>query len=425
MKYWYRIFVAAFFLTFAVKSYAIDDNRNYLDGESQEKILREVRSKRGGTEGLSNSTRTYSNYDSLGNNYESIYMGWADGEWTNSERWFYEFNYLKQVIKFTKYQWRYEEWYPLFKIHYKRNADGKLIHYVDSTWTGEKFNANFEEIIEYTETGKTSLIIQKKHNNINGWVNHTREIFIYDEKDLLITDSIYQWISEEWTLYKVFHNTYEDGLRKDQVVELNISGEMVNNEKYEYFYDEDGRRVQTIFYMDYLNEWIPQESVETKYNESGSKIEDNYKKWDNDQWLDGNIQSWEYDEDGDVIRFLQKNYIGGQWYDTKESVYVYEYITVGVDEPANGLSDELLISPNPSGASFVLTFDMPSAAIADIELYSLSGQKLISFSKFLSAGPNEVNIDTACLEGFSLNAGSYYIVIRSKNLYMTGKLIVK
>ena len=272
---------------------------------------------------------------------------------------------------------------------------------------------------------KTSKVIQRKYNDAKGWTNHTKELYFYDQNENLILDSLFQWKSDEWFLFKVFQYEYdEQGNRISKTEIMSIAGEMILNEKYSYSYNDDGQRTELVFSMYYADHWVPIEQVYYLYNESGTLNEEKHNKWENEEWAENFVQKLEYDDEGDMTRFLQEELIDGEWYPTKESIYTYEMMMVGVKEIVT-TEDYLMVYPNPAASLITIPLDINISGTANLEIYTIDGIKVADYKRFLSAGMNRLEIALKNMSGYSLESGAYYFSIEAKGLSASGKFIVK
>jgi len=105
---------------------------------------------------------------------------------------------------------------------------------------------------------------------------------------------------------------------------------------------------------------------------------------------------------------------------TADAVFTVEQVLLGSMSPANSsnaaVAKSLNVYPNP--ASNVLTVEVDAVAASSVELVDLSG-KLVA-TQSVGAGFNKVQFNVA-----NVNAGLYFLSVRSANGVVTQKVIVK
>jgi hypothetical protein len=100
-------------------------------------------------------------------------------------------------------------------------------------------------------------------------------------------------------------------------------------------------------------------------------------------------------------------------------------LSIDTTLPPNGLSDlkkrsdDLLLYPNPSEGNFKLRFFYDGSEETKMSLYNALGSKLYEIEDHSVQGINEWEINQ------SLSSGIYWIILSSKNMVRTGKVIVK
>ncbi len=105
---------------------------------------------------------------------------------------------------------------------------------------------------------------------------------------------------------------------------------------------------------------------------------------------------------------------------TSNAIFTIEKVLIGSESPAvstiNVVAKSFSVYPNP--ASDVLTVEVDAVAASSVELVDLSG-KLVA-TQSVGAGFNKVQFNVA-----NVNAGLYFLSVRSANGVVTKKVIVK
>ncbi len=92
--------------------------------------------------------------------------------------------------------------------------------------------------------------------------------------------------------------------------------------------------------------------------------------------------------------------------------------TVGIEEiKANG-DNSMRIYPNPMTNNSNITFEVSAPGMVTVELFDISGKKVIAAQNNLQAGTQTFNVS-------GLNSGIYTVSIKSDNFVYTGKMISK
>lgn len=82
--------------------------------------------------------------------------------------------------------------------------------------------------------------------------------------------------------------------------------------------------------------------------------------------------------------------------------------------------DEVLTFPNPTSGNFQIAFDSESSEFGKIEILDLTGRIMYQKSIEIEVGFNNIHIDD-----FNELPGIYYISIRSADLFLGDKFVVK
>jgi hypothetical protein len=116
---------------------------------------------------------------------------------------------------------------------------------------------------------------------------------------------------------------------------------------------------------------------------------------------------------GTYVAFII-GYVNGIPYKSNTIDVTFTYSSFGIEEVSDSKQSELY--PNPAGSFFMFDLDLKFRKYR-LELYSLNGQKLISYEAS-NAGTNKANVDF-------LKAGTYLVELYFDDRQVTRKLVIR
>ncbi|WP_372949351.1 T9SS type A sorting domain-containing protein [Mariniphaga sp.] len=365
--------------------------------------------------------RQYYEYDSAGNTIKEIKSGWDDSQndWVNQqlEEYKYDENGNRTFYSYSSWNQEMKDWVPVSKEEnlFDNQSNQTLRSYYswdvgENIWVGfEKFEYEFDENgIKLHESEYTW------NEESNTWIGNRKEVYVYDEYGNITQAGLYDWdkMEEDW-LFIEEQNLYK--------YEYDSDGRIISKEnlkfksKSEYAFDETGRYILEKNYVwdSNIEDWRMNVMYEWGYDSEGRMILDGNLNWlqYGDMYY-GSRRIFELSETGQLL--MESNYIWsnevGDWIGSskREITYfeglfktvlysnwdinkndwqnylkeTYFYSTEIVQETVE-INSEKNIKIYPSPAENFIRVQLPNSSVpAQLELFNLSGQKILSAQIF-------------------------------------------
>lgn len=351
------------------------------------------------------ASKTGKEFDINGNLLATIeyQWDWMENQWTELFKEKYEYDSLENRTLTSLYVWSDADKNWVFSVNrtlseYEYDENGRILKQIISQWNEDSGNwdlANKNEY-EYDEQGR-----QISHENAwwnptyADWENLTKTVYDFDEAGHYILDGNYVWDTglSNWRIHR----------------------------EYRWAFDAAGRQTINSFleWGGYGNIYWGNK-LETNYNENGRTLMRADYGWDTDagEWKGATKTEYTYDDYGDYGRNLVTlwyiwNQADKKWqYDTRETCY---YSTGPVQDVVE-INAEINVKVYPNPAENVIRVQLPNSSVpAQLELFNLSGQKILSAQIF----------DGELISVSHFKPGIYsWRIIQNKEIF-TGKFVKK
>lgn len=412
----------------------VGDEKNLMSYDENSNITQEINQEWDyNTNDWRNSNKTEYEYDNMNNNTEKIEYSWfkQTSEWFAQEKMEYKYDDENNLIETIQFDMQGEDWEPLTKVEYKYE-DGKLI-----------------------EENKSELIL-------NEWEVQIQKLYEYDINGNISLFQLYFRLTSELQPLRQDEYYYDENQNLVEMLESRgtASYDWTPAKKIEYFYDS-GNLIKELEsnYLDNMKEWYPFFKNEMEYDNNGYMTLLQEFQYDREEevWNSYQKYEYEYDEYGNVLMTIDRadDTQDGTWrFGYKDEIEIDYSVALSeimindmirdmfVHKPVSGKTSfwsvedqqwneyyyselyysdattsvlerddiSVLLFPNPARDKIKIS---GLSEIANLEIYSVSGERLIS--KRLLPG-EEINIS-----GFS--AGTYIYNLRVNGGQASGKFI--
>lgn len=268
------------------------------------------------------------------------------------------------ISAFLEGNWVYQR-----KNLYQYDANGNMTEIISYEYNGD-WKAERKTSYSYDQRGNMTEIVISEYNT--GWVNVSKEIAEYDGKNRQIRYEGYEWKNGEWVgldkeeyaylpnsefqilwlIYVwdvdsrqwVYDNKVEQEFENGNIIlqqesfwnpEANEwiggiwrSGELLQNGKTIFTYDDRGREISQIFSKLEGNEWMNKVAMETTWSVlETDEVQSNRKAYtysSNEAREYNQDLIYRYDSFGNKTYAIEKHKIEGVWQSLYEEIYVYD-----------------------------------------------------------------------------------------------------
>jgi len=303
-------------------------------------------------------------YNDSGKLVEKTIQVWhrVNEEWINHFRKQFFYNDLTQLSGVLMQHWNREltDW---MNRHHRMFAYGENdLLIADTTkkwfrdaevWIGVKLNKYV-----HNDAGKLKMkiLLKKRHHHNGPWHHFARELFHYDDNDILtgIKTEIWDNLFDIW----VSHHRI--------VLQYNDEGKL--------------HAKSHQFWFRLINIWVNKNRVLIGYNDEGLVAHRIKQSWNHHQslWMNRAIEHFQYDGDGSIVEKLLQlwNRQLNDWMNFKKWVIEIQYKSGPADLPdisENGV-DVIYQNPYPAYAPITVVGLGNKQAVLDI--YDLSGKRV-------------------------------------------------
>lgn len=324
-------------------------------------------------------------YDAEGNQTEYLYDLFRNGRWNPFRHIFNTYSkglLSEQTCKSIDANGIFNNSYRQFYQYDEKGNDTNYLYQVYDS-TGKWANA-VKWSKTFTETGKISTYISYI-DDFGKWLEQNKEVYTYNEKDLLAQMEIFRSESYSWGKTADYHYTYDDNgyLKSYQREGLRFDEWVV--EKYEYELDEDGNHTLGQCFRQQNENWNPVVLYDLE--------------------LHYNHQTASFRASNTPLHKIEISFARGE---------KSEIVVPPVANSSAPKDLDVNIYPNP--ASHVLYVEIPQNSPSEIFLIDLSGR--ILFKTTSNGGTLELPVESLAGKGQAL------LHIRQDNTTVTRKIIL-
>jgi hypothetical protein len=226
-----------------------------------------------------------------------------------------------------------------------------LLLFAQASVSGKERNRkDFVKLLDYT--------ISYKWDNLNNtWATVTRDIYVYDQADLM-SQSISVDINTGDSLSRILYIYDDPGKLEEYYFQNYDTNKWVNIRKYDLEYDENGK-MKTLIVIDWKNGKLVynRRLTDYTYNDQGLCTFVQYQGWNGSEWensaqeyyyyngknilersesfdpngVRGNRVFYETNTSGQRTRMLVQNIYNNVWYDVYQDLYTYDKCGYNID----------------------------------------------------------------------------------------------
>ncbi len=339
-------------------------------------------------------------YDLQGNNTLSVFYSYnvIQKEWiiTRKEKTEYEFSENGLVHYAFLYSWDEwsQEWNKIQRILYGYDESGNVTQLVYYSWNPALSNweTQSRKVSTYDSSGRVLSEESFTYDlSLKEWVNNRKYVYQFDGEGSETVYESYQWNTDinDWNGIEKFEKHYNSvGLQDFWMV---------------YGWSQDSKQ------------WKSRNKVTWEFDEYWNQTVYSVYLWsvDDSSWHVGYMNKYDYNYDsfGNITRSLISSWdnISASQQSGFINHFYYTKINDGVPAIQSNINSGISVFPNPVSA----TLCIDGAEGANVEVFSLAGEKVMAFSRVSSS------VDIS-----SLTQGIYVVKITNgKQLYF--KKIIK
>jgi len=357
---------------------------------------------------LINSNKTSYTHDSNNNILTRLSQGWYNNSWVNSdkttcsydsknnkltdlyERWennilqigyydtcFYDSNnnltsFIRKKYSFeTNYEWRYI-YRASYTYDYNNNLLSEFSEIADGVWKNAILVTN-----SYTDNKLTTKLWQRWENN--RWENGDQEIYTYDSNNNIINVLLEIWNHNFWE--KIF--------------------------QYNFIYDSNNNMLIKLLQRRENDVWANVHQYKMTYNENMNGISSDYWEWIDESWQPSDYIA------GDIMLVYYNNMQSSffTWgYHKVTATYIKVSNISAIEKPCEKI--DIYLNPTKD----VLTIESEDFIIKQIDLFDISGRKILSHQINNSSSQYKINIS-------QLPSEIYVMRITTDKCILTKKIV--
>lgn len=202
--------------------------------------------------------RQLSTYDAEGNETAFEYFLWDGASWREYRCLYREYGknlLLRELCMAIRVDGSYDSAYEQV---YQYDAQGNNTDYLYRTYDSLGWSDAVHRTMTYSTTGRLLEYVSAIWDNaMNGWMNQSREVYVYDQAGNNDSLYIYAWESYAWNQTACYDYEYDANGRLSSYVREGLRYETMERDRYEFERDEDGNAVSgtCLRYSD--TAWVP------------------------------------------------------------------------------------------------------------------------------------------------------------------------
>ncbi len=265
-----------------------------------------------------NDAKTTNTYDANNNQTTSIEESWIAGAWTNLNKLIYTYDANKNMLTFISQNWVSAAWVNLDKTSYTYDANNNLLIELYQSWNGTSWDNQFRRNYLYNASNKRILEIAQL--GATTWADYSKDTFIYDNKNNLITDLNFFWDGTDW----------------------------LNQDRYLFTYDANNNKITELTQNWNGTVWSDMSKYTSTYDANKNLLSVLQQSWNGTLWQNYNLNKSTYDANNFMKSTCYKYYDNaGISILSGDSFYYYFHTAVnGINTPTNA-STRFHIYPNP------------------------------------------------------------------------------
>lgn len=278
---------------------------------------------------IENYFRKTINYDDDGY-YSETSDNWANETWVDGRKTVYgetdsDFHLLKYKRDTEENDWElYEKWYTYF-------SEDSLTSYriTEKLFESEMIKVN-ELITNYNSFYLPELYEIRRLSSTNGWLNDSKSILEYDERQNLIFTEVFNGNHDQWENdYQYIYNYDENNYLSSRIqLRWKDQGYWDFRSRHDYVNDESGNVVIDYTFDDIGDSlWIYSNKVEYTYN-TINQITSNLRSLyhpENESWTNNRKQDYFY-ENGLITLYINQAWdsLSSTWLESSHNIYEYD-----------------------------------------------------------------------------------------------------
>jgi hypothetical protein len=407
----------------------MSDYNKYCTYDNQGNLLTQLKTDANTGDTLEMITRTY---DSELRLTKRIIQVWNNGNWENSEQYYYEYDAHGNQTIFLYYFWQ-GSWVPSMGTkHIYIYENNKITEDLSQYWnqTNTMWVNTSKEIFTYDINGyRTERVYQLWDNNMGIWISAYKDNYMVSASGI-----VNEMITQEWD---DMNSTWVNNLKY-----TNITWHQWNGD----FYTSD---LESITILNWNNGiWENYMRIECTWESNGSYVEI-HQQYSNGNWVNSERQTYSYDDHGNFILWTIEFWMNNNWVIDMGTQFLLTYDGIDLIERIyqewdhinsewanwtkeeysdfmhtqgfgdNQLAQYIHLYPNPTSGILYVEPEMQEAKGLTVDIVNSNGQ--VVFTKQIhSTGDGLIEIDlSGCVRGI------YFVKLQMEHEIKVGKLILR
>lgn len=382
-------------------------------------------------------------YDFNGNLLSELKHSWKENHWKKTYLFTYTYDLYGNMLTSLLQRNENDHWINYSYYEYSYSQNGKILTCLEQLWQNDQWANSYIVQNHYDDRNNLDISLRQIWQSDQAtWINSSRNLSSYDNKDFITTCLKESWFDGAWQGNELITYTYNDS--DDLLTELlqyQFDHVWINFVLNTYTYDNLGNKtsyseqfwngeewvnmtrklwtyyikgaVSTELYQEWTgNYWTNSSNISYVYDEDLNCINSTWFSWINDSWenymkvdyqfKDGMITGLGYAWDGfswtsgNAMIYLQLINEEGvldfcEWYGTKAEVFYSLFFTGAPEQPIN-TDPSLTIYPNPANLILNIDYETQSTEKTTIQILDLSG-KIIDSYAFGNTGPGALKAE--------------------------------
>jgi len=374
---------------------------------------------------------------------------WDSTNWNLDKQKTYHYDVKNNLIELVNYYWEDINWTNGGKYKYSYDSSLNLTESLFWWWRNSNWENRARESFSYDENQNNIEYKWLLFDSLE-WHNEYRRILVYDENNYLIQTDSYTGNEREWMLIGSHRYNYKYNLHNNlseyRVEELDLNNwTWTNIRKDIYTYDENNlltelewfywwdlewQRTSKRIYsyernnlVEYLDrDWIESDWINFQkgimtYNESNRMVDSTTQRWNLTYWRNSKKKSNTYDVNHNLLEEIKQTWDDSIWVNLFR--IEYEYIPA---HKSSGKLDGYELSnnyPNPFNSTTNIQFKLPNEDFVTLKIYDAIGSEIVT----LINKEMQISYYNIAFNATGLASGVYFYRLQAGDFSETRKMV--